>query len=89
MNKIISISTIASFTLLISACSLSPNLNTPEANYSIDNKLGALSWEKENNSSITKNWWKDFDDENLNKVVDLALKNNNDLKLAFIHMEQA
>ncbi|EPT1850148.1 hypothetical protein ACVPC0_001913, partial [Campylobacter jejuni] len=27
MNKIISISTIASFTLLISACSLSPNLN--------------------------------------------------------------
>ncbi|EPB3986385.1 TolC family protein, partial [Campylobacter jejuni] len=52
MNKIISISTIASFTLLISACSLSPNLNTPEANYSIDNKLGALSWEKENNSSI-------------------------------------
>ncbi|EOC3236614.1 hypothetical protein ACI27K_002096, partial [Campylobacter jejuni] len=26
MNKIISISTIASFTLLISACSLSPNL---------------------------------------------------------------
>ncbi|EPU9216821.1 hypothetical protein ACV0QX_001773, partial [Campylobacter jejuni] len=29
MNKIISISTIASFTLLISACSLSPNLNTP------------------------------------------------------------
>ncbi|EKA0877204.1 multidrug efflux transporter outer membrane subunit CmeC [Campylobacter jejuni] len=89
MNKIISISAIASFTLLISACSLSPNLNIPEANYSIDNKLGALSWEKENNSSITKNWWKDFDDENLNKVVDLALKNNNDLKLAFIHMEQA
>lgn len=26
--------------------------------------------------------------KNLNKVVDLALKNNNDLKLAFIHMEQ-
>ncbi|EOX8233828.1 hypothetical protein ACPWU2_001754, partial [Campylobacter jejuni] len=40
MNKIISISAIASFTLLISACSLSPNLNIPEANYSIDNKLG-------------------------------------------------
>nr|ABC59229.1 CmeC [Campylobacter jejuni] len=89
MNKIISISAIASCTLLISACSLSPNLNIPEANYSTDNQLGALSWEKENNSSITKNWWKDFDDENLNKVVDLALKNNNDLKLAFIHMEQA
>ncbi|EPB6096978.1 multidrug efflux transporter outer membrane subunit CmeC, partial [Campylobacter jejuni] len=89
MNKIISISAIASCTLLISACSLSPNLNIPEANYSTDNQLGVLSWEKENNSSITKNWWKDFDDENLNKVVDLALKNNNDLKLAFIHMEQA
>lgn len=46
MNKIISISAIASCTLLISACSLSPNLNIPEANYSIDNKLGALSWKK-------------------------------------------
>ena len=48
-----------------------------------------MSWEKENNSSVTKNWWKNFDDENLNKVVDLELKNNNDLKLAFIHMQQA
>ncbi|EPJ2164334.1 hypothetical protein ACTFS0_001857, partial [Campylobacter coli] len=34
MNKIISISVIASLSLFISACSLSPNLNIPEANYS-------------------------------------------------------
>ncbi|EPY0103237.1 multidrug efflux transporter outer membrane subunit CmeC, partial [Campylobacter coli] len=89
MNKIISISVIASLSLFISACSLSPNLNIPEANYSLDNKLGALSWEKENNHTLSKEWWKEFDDEKLNHVVDLALQNNNDLKLAFIHMEQA
>ncbi len=89
MNKIISTSAIASLSLFISACSLSPNLNIPEANYSLDNRLGALSWEKENNHTLSKEWWKEFDDEKLNQVVDLTLRNNNDLKLAYIHMEQA
>ncbi|XGQ69534.1 TolC family protein [Campylobacter hepaticus] len=89
MNKIISISIITSFSLFISACSLSPNLIIPEINYNIDNKLGALDWEKENNNTINKEWWKEFEDNNLNKIVDLALQNNSDLKLAFIHMEQA
>ncbi|MBM0636810.1 multidrug efflux transporter outer membrane subunit CmeC [Campylobacter sp. VicNov18] len=89
MNKIISISSIISLGCLISACSLSPNLNIPQANYNIDNQLGTLPWEKENNNTLSKQWWKEFDDENLNKVVDLVLKNNNDLKLAFIHMQQA
>lgn len=89
MNKIISISLVTSFTLVFYACSLSPNLNIPETNYSTDNKLGILAWEKESNATLSKTWWKEFEDENLNKVVDLALKNNSDLKLAYIHMEQA
>ncbi len=89
MNKKILISTIASLSLFISACSLSPNLNIPKANYTLNNDLGKLAWEKENNNSISKEWWKEFNDEKLNEVVNLALKNNNDLKLAFIHMEQA
>lgn len=83
MNKIISISIITSLGLLISACSLSPNLNTPEANYTfIDNK-------QENNNSIDQKWWEEFQDEYLNKLVDLALKNNSDLKIAYIHLKQA
>ncbi|TKX32612.1 efflux transporter outer membrane subunit [Campylobacter aviculae] len=88
MNKITLANTV-SLTFLISACSLSPNLNIPEANYTLNNQFGTLSWEKENNSSISKEWWKNFDDQNLNKIVHLALKNNSDLKIAYIHMEQA
>ncbi|TKX31299.1 efflux transporter outer membrane subunit [Campylobacter estrildidarum] len=89
MNKIISTSVIINLGLLISSCSLSPNLDIPEASYTLDNKFGALSWEKENNSTLSKEWWKNFDDENLNKIINLALKNNDDLKIAYVHMEEA
>lgn len=81
MNKLIYLFIL----FFLSACSLSPNLKIPEANYTINDKQ--LNSIKDNN--ISKQWWKEFDDENLNKLIDLALKNNNDLKLAFIHMEQA
>ncbi|MBZ7935122.1 TolC family protein [Campylobacter sp. B0100352/1] len=83
MNKIISISIITSLGLLISACSLSPNLNIPETNYTLaDSK-------QENNNGIDQRWWEEFQDEHLNKLVDLALRNNSDLKIAYIHLKQA
>ena len=87
MNKITLISIATS--LFISACSLSPNLKMPKTNYSANETLGLLDFEKENNTSISKEWWKEFEDEKLNKLVNLALKNNTDLKLAYIHLEQA
>ena len=82
MNKIISMSITASLGLFISACSLSPNLNIAEANYTFAN-------DKQNNNSIDQKWWKEFEDDHLNKLVNLALKNNSDLKIAYIHLKQA
>ncbi|MCH5336755.1 MAG: TolC family protein [Campylobacter sp.] len=64
---------------LISACSLKPTLVIPEANYTA----------QEDNVSISKEWWKGFNDEKLNLLVDKALKNNTDLRIAFIRLEQA
>ncbi|MBZ7965543.1 TolC family protein [Campylobacter molothri] len=82
MNKIISMSITASLGLFISACSLSPNLNIAEANYTFAN-------DKQNNNNIDQKWWKEFEDDHLNKLVSLALKNNSDLKIAYIHLRQA
>ncbi|MBZ7941831.1 TolC family protein [Campylobacter molothri] len=82
MNKIISMSITASLGLFISACSLSPNLNIPEAKYTFAN-------DKQNNNNIDQKWWKEFEDDHLNKLVNLALKNNSDLKIAYIHLKQA
>lgn len=64
---------------LISACSLKPNLVIPEANYTA----------KDDNINISKEWWKGFNDDNLNYLVDEALKNNTDLKIAYVNLEQA
>ncbi len=63
----------------ISACSLKPNLVIPEANYT----------SVENNTSLAKEWWKGFRDEKLNALVAKALKNNTDLRIAYVHLEQA
>lgn len=64
---------------LFSACSLKPNLIIPEVSYTI----------KEDNISISKEWWKEFGDEKLNSLVEEALKNSTDLRIAFIRFEQA
>lgn len=64
---------------LLGACSLKPNLKVGKANFT----------SMDNNISIEKNWWKDFNDNNLNLLVEKALKNNADLKIAYINLEQA
>jgi len=63
----------------ICACSLKPNLNLPNTNFTA----------KENNISLSKEWWKGFNDENLNTLIAQALKNNSDLRIAYVRLEQA
>jgi multidrug efflux system outer membrane protein len=38
---------------------------------------------------IDTQWWKGFKDENLNLLIDEALKNNDDLKLAVVNLKRA
>ncbi|MCR6579190.1 TolC family protein [Campylobacter insulaenigrae] len=64
----------------IAACSLKPNLKISDVNYtkSLDENI-----------SINKQWWKMFNDDNLNYLVEQALKNNNDLQIAYINLQKA
>ncbi|EPE9018241.1 efflux transporter outer membrane subunit [Campylobacter upsaliensis] len=64
---------------LLGACSLKPSLKVGEANFT----------SMDSNVSIEKNWWKDFNDSNLNLLVEKALKNNADLKIAYVNLKQA
>ena len=61
----------------ISSCSLKPKLNIPQTQYT----------SKEDNISLSKEWWKGFNDANLNTIVNQALKNNTDLRIAYVRME--
>ena len=61
---------------LLGACSLKPSLKVGEANFT----------SMDSNVSIEKNWWKDFNDSNLNLLVEKALKNNADLKIAYVNL---
>ncbi|KAA6227495.1 MULTISPECIES: efflux transporter outer membrane subunit [unclassified Campylobacter] len=67
------------FALFFTACSLKPRLVIPEANYTA----------KDDNTSLSKQWWRGFEDEKLNKLVEQALKNNTDLRIAYINLEKA
>ncbi|MCX2683492.1 TolC family protein [Campylobacter sp. MIT 21-1685] len=68
-----------SFIFILCACSLSPKLPTTQTQFT-----ASVS-----EYSVSKEWWKQFNDENLNTLIHLALRNNSDLKLTFIHMQQA
>ncbi|TQR61499.1 TolC family protein [Campylobacter troglodytis] len=91
------------FTVLILAfffvsCSFKPFYKEPKpsfnANLSLSecinskgavcNNTGGLSEVK-----FEKEWWRIFNDQNLNSLVVKALKNNTDLKLSFLRFEQA
>ncbi len=69
--------------LLIGGCSLSPKYEQPKANLPQD--FGA----EYSNETISQTWWKDFDDEYLNGIVEEALKNNYDLAVAMERVSQA
>lgn len=40
------------------------------------------------NFDIQKNWWEEFEDENLNTLIEKSLQNNSDLKLALTNLEK-
>ncbi|MDA3968383.1 efflux transporter outer membrane subunit [Helicobacter ibis] len=78
--KIISL---ISLLLIFGGCSLSPKYEQPQV--SIPSNFTGESAD----SKISVAWWKDFNDEYLNTLVDEALKNNYDLSLAMSRISQA
>ncbi|TQR33842.1 TolC family protein [Campylobacter sp. MIT 99-7217] len=65
--------------LSFSACTLKPSLKLKEASYTA----------KEQAFLVDKQWWRAFNDEDLNALMQEALKNNTDLKIAFVRFEMA
>lgn len=65
----------------LAGCSFAPEMKTPKV------ELPSLVGEKP--LQIDSQWWKDFHDENLNILIQEALKNNDDLKLAVENVKKA
>lgn len=70
--------------LLFSGCSFAPEMNTPKLD--LPKSFEASS---DANTTVDTSWWKNFHDENLNLLIEEALKNNDDLKLAVTNVQRA
>ena len=69
-----------SFTLCLASCS-----NDKEFRTNIKNEIPSqfLSNSQDvNNSEVADKWWLEFNDETLNKLVDIGLENNKDIKMS-------
>ena len=73
-----------SIILLLSSCSLAPKLTMPKID--LPSKYGNKAAQKQ---TIDVNWWENFNDSNLNRLIKESLKNNDDLKLAVIRVKEA
>lgn len=67
--------------LFFIGCSLKPDMPVPEIK-------GEFRYRYES-FNINNSWWQDFHDENLNKLINLALKNNSNLILANLNLQKA
>lgn len=65
---------------LLSGCSLSPELKTPDI---------ALPSTNQEALHVKASWWKHFNDETLNSLVEEALKNSDDSKLSALKVLKA
>ncbi|MDQ8035868.1 MAG: efflux transporter outer membrane subunit [Pedobacter sp.] len=78
--------------LLLSACSLAPVYNRPDAKTDANfRQFGDTKTERsaeQGNEQIKDRWWEDLGDPVLNGLVDDALKNNQDLLRATARVDQ-
>ena len=65
---------------VLTSCSFTPKMNLPKLHLP-DNSTRGIK--------ITKQWWKRFNDETLNRLVNEAIKNNEDLMLAYEKIKEA
>ncbi len=75
--------TAASIILLLQGCSV-PKFSKPKMDLPAQYYNNGIR-----RQTININWWKNFNDNNLNKLIEKVLKNNDDLKLAVIRVEDA
>lgn len=76
---------LALFILLISSCSLTPDYKKP----SIETPKSWSNAESQNSIEISKNWWQEFGDRDLNQFIEEVLENNYRLKASLARIKQS
>ncbi|QKG28472.1 efflux transporter outer membrane subunit [Campylobacter sp. RM16187] len=66
--------------IFFAGCSFRPELPNVDTNFEATYQLI---------TDIKDRWWEEFGDENLNVIVEEALNNNIDLKIAFLNLQKA
>jgi len=70
--------------IMCSGCSLAPPYVKPQMELPPEPAAATSSA-----ATINIEWWKNFQDETLNLLIDEAFKNNDDLKIAVVRIEEA
>lgn len=70
---------------LLAGCSLVPDYIRPD----VDTRAGWSTHETSDETAIARDWWKNFDDAQLNALMASALTNNNDLRAGIQRVEQS
>jgi multidrug efflux system outer membrane protein len=70
--------------LVLGGCSLAPKLDVKSVESTDIQALGFNVTEK--NSTINQEWWREYNDETLNSLVNEALKNNKDIEIALLNV---
>lgn len=80
-RKFIKFTFFTAIILVLSGCNFRPK--TPEIATSVELNSSVANYD------IKDAWWQEFDNSELNELIDTALKNNSDLLLAYNTLEQA
>lgn len=76
--------------LFLSACTVGPNYQKPELNEQPNNWSAQIGQNaKVSTNEISKEWWQQLGDEQLNKLVNEAVENNLDLQIAQANLNRA
>lgn len=71
---------------VLSGCSLIPEYMRPNIDMPAMWKGGKVAMEP---ATVNADWWKNFNNKELNALMDMALSNNNDLRAALARVSQA
>ncbi len=89
MNKIFKLTTIASLLLVVSGCTLAPKYERPVAPVATEFPTGPAYTDVQTTEANLPNWKEFFTNDKVRKVVELALENNRDMRVALLNVEKA
>ena len=74
---------------LLAGCAVGPDYHPPKASVSTQQWSSPLTGGETNGPADLANWWKNFDDTNLDSLVTMAVQSNLTLHIAEVHVREA